>query len=140
MRRRLKWIRTVAAVFAAEALPILALVSVVTVYSFVRKPDSMTPQQFAPVAGSWVGPIGGFLATWLFAYWGAKCNPQAPLQQGIAVGVGTALVDLAIGIPAGGFGILIIVSNAGRLLAGYLGGWLAAKGRAAAVTPTAVNG
>jgi hypothetical protein len=139
-RLQLNWIRTLAGVFAAEALPILALVAVVFVYGFLRKPESPSPQEFAPVAGSWVGPFGGFLATLLFAFWAAKRNPQSPFAQGIAVGVGTALLDLAIGIPAGGIGVLIFVSNAGRIIAGILGGWLGSKPSMAEGPQTGASG
>ena len=67
-RRRNK-VRIVVAVILAETLPILVLVAVIFVYSFFRQPDSLTPDEFAPRAGMWVGPIGGFLAVFLFAWW-----------------------------------------------------------------------
>jgi hypothetical protein len=70
------------------------------------------------------------LATMLFAMWAAKRNPQSPVAQGTAVGVGTALLDLALAmlLTAGaGIGVLLFVSNAGRIVAGILGGRLAAK-------------
>ncbi|HXY34462.1 MAG TPA: hypothetical protein VEI07_09560 [Planctomycetaceae bacterium] len=127
-RLQLNWIRTVAAVLGAEAVPILVLFAVVFVYGFLRRPDSMSPEQFAPVAGSWVGPIGGFLATLLFAMWAAK-RSQSPVAQGTAVGVGTAILDfgLALLLAGAGIGVLLYVSNAGRIVAGILGGWLAGK-------------
>jgi len=127
-RLQLNWIRVAVAVVLAEGLPILALVAVVFVYSVVRKPDSMSPEKFAPVAGNWVGPIGGFLATLLFAMWAAK-RSQSPVAQGTAVGVGTAILDfgLALLLAGAGIGVLLYVSNAGRIVAGILGGWLAGK-------------
>jgi hypothetical protein len=129
-RWRLNWTRVVVAVVCAEALPILALVAVVFVYSLVRKPDSLSPEQFAPVAGNWVGPIGGFLATLLFAMWASKRNPQSAVVQGTAVGIGTALLDVALALlltAGAGIGVLLYVSNAGRILAGILGGCLVGK-------------
>jgi hypothetical protein len=127
--KRLNWIRIVAAVLAAEALPILALVAVVFVYGFIRKPDSLPPDKFAPLAGNWVGPIGGFLATAGFAYWAAKPSGRSGLASGIAVGIGTALLDFGLAYALVGkaaFAVLLVVSNCGRLIAGTLGGWLAA--------------
>ena len=46
--------------------------------------------------------------------------------HGAAVGIGTALVDLALGKLLGGPGaisLVFAVSNVGRILAGVLGGW-----------------
>jgi hypothetical protein len=127
---RLNWVRIVVAVVAAEALPILALVIVVSVYAFVRKPDSLSPDEFAPIAGDWVGPIGGFLATTLFALRAAKRARRVPMAHGIAVGAGTALLDFSIALQLTGGGPisgLLFVSNGGRILAGVLGGWLGSR-------------
>ena len=66
------WVRVQVAVILAELLPILLLVAIVAVYGVIRKPDSLSPSEFAPLAGTWVGPIGGFLATLLFAWWAAR--------------------------------------------------------------------
>jgi hypothetical protein len=128
--KRLNWIRIAAAIFAAEALPVLALVAVVFVYGFLRKTDSLSPEQFAPLAGNWVGPIGGFLATGGFAYWAARGSGHSALMHGIAVGVGTALLDFGIAYALVGkdaISILLLVSNTGRVIAGALGGGLAAR-------------
>jgi hypothetical protein len=127
---RLNWVRVVVAVVAAEALPVLALVAVVSVYSLTRRADSVSPEEFAPVAGMWVGPIGGFLATLLFALWAAKHSPQRPIVQGASVGLGAALLDFGLGMLLGGGGPIhpvFFLSNGGRILAGVLGGWLASR-------------
>jgi len=123
-------IRVVVAVFLAELLPILLLVAVVFVYGAIRKSESLTPEEFAPRAGDWVGPIGGFLATLYFAWWAGRRAPEHKLAIGTTVGVGTALFDLVLGILlTGGLAIppLIFLSNGGRILAGVLGGWLATR-------------
>jgi hypothetical protein len=128
--KRLNWVRIVAAVAAAEALPILALVAVVSFYALIRKPDSLPPDKFAPIAGNWVGPIGGFLATMLFAFWAAKRAPQVPMAHGIAVGAGTAVLDFSIALLLTGGGAisgLLFLSNGGRIVAGVLGGWLGSR-------------
>jgi len=130
---RLKWSRLVVAVVLAEVLPILVLVAVVFAYSLTpasRQPGALSPEAFAPVAGNWVGPIAGFLATLLFAWWAARRAGERPLAHGIAVGVGTALLDLGLGLLLGGAGEvhpLLLVSNSGRILAGLLGGGLASR-------------
>jgi hypothetical protein len=129
---RFKTGRIVLAVFLAELLPILLLVAVVAVYGAIRRSGSLTPEEFAPRAGAWVGPIGGFMATLLFAWWAAQRAAMHKLAHGIAVGVGTALLDFGLGIWLAGSGAiqpLFFLSNAGRIVAGVLGGWLAARRR-----------
>jgi hypothetical protein len=75
-RARFRWGRVIGAIILAEALPILLLVAVVFVYGFLRKEGSPSPAEFAPRAGNWVGPIGGFVATLLFAWWAARRAPR----------------------------------------------------------------
>jgi hypothetical protein len=127
---RFSWGRIVLAVIAAEAAPILLLVLVVVGYGVIRPADSRSPEEFAPLAGNWVGPIGGFLATLLFAWWAARRAPQRPLAHGAAVGVGTALLDFILGLLLGGSEAIhpvFFLSNAGRVIAGIVGGLLAAR-------------
>jgi hypothetical protein len=142
--KRLAWLRVVAAVIAAEVLPILALVAVVFVYSLIKQPDSLPPDKFAPLAGNWVGPIGGFLATAAFAYWAAKRASRSAMAHGIAVGIGTALLDFSIAyllVGRDAVSGLLLASNSGRLIAGGLGGWLASrKGRESEIKGDLQNG
>ena len=131
-RGRFKWGRVVVAVVAAEALPILLLVVVVFVYGLVRRADSLPPEKFALVAGMWVGPIGGFVATLLFAFWAARGS--SPIPHGAAVGIGAAVLDLVLSIVLGGsepVHPVLLWSNGGRVLAGVLGGWIASRATAA---------
>lgn len=130
--KRLNWVRIVLAVVAAEALAILLLVMVVVVYSFTSQTGSLSPEEFAPIAGNWVGPIGGFLATLLCGWWAARRALGRQITHGAAVGVGTALLDLSLGMLLGGgeaIHPILFLSNGGRIIAGVLGGWLAARGR-----------
>jgi hypothetical protein len=125
---RFRWGRIVLAVIAAEVLPILLLVLVVVVYSAIRPAGSRSPEAFAPQAGMWVGPIGGFLATLLFSWWAARRAQPRQLMHGTAVGLGTAVLDFSLGFLLGGGGAIepvFFLSNAGRIIAGILGGWLA---------------
>lgn len=128
--------RVVAAIFVAELLPILLLVAVVTVYALVAdqsQPDSLEPEAFAPIAGNWVGPIGGFLATFLLSFWAARVVPDQAMVHGVAVGIGTAVLDLGLGVLIGGgvLSLLLVLSNCGRIVAGVLGGVLASRARKA---------
>ena len=103
---RFNWIRVVVAVILAELLPLLLLVAIVSVYSLIRQKESLSPEEFAPLAGNWVGPIGGFLATLLFAWWAARRALEQRFMHGTAVGVGTAVLDLGLGILLGGGGAI----------------------------------
>jgi len=130
--QKFRWIRVLVAIVIAELLPILLLLAIVVVYAFVSdqtQPDSMTPDEFAPIAGNWVGPIGGFLATMFLSWWTARVITERALTHGIAVGTGTALLDLSLGLSMGGGAMapLLILSNCGRILAGVLGGFVASR-------------
>jgi hypothetical protein len=124
-----KWLRVAAAAFLAELLPLLLLLAIVEVYNAFRQEDSLPPEAFAPLAGNWVGPIGGFLATFLFAWWCAGRAPNRKLLHGIVVGIGTSLLDIGILLLAEDsvVQLIFLVSNSGRILAGILGGWLAMR-------------
>jgi hypothetical protein len=126
--------RILIAVVLAEQLPILLLVAIVFVYGAIRRAESMSPEAFAPLAGNWVGPIGGFVATGLFAWWTARRAPARKIAHGTAVGVGTALLDLGLGfaLTGGSMQPLLFISNGGRILAGLLGGWVATRQMTAA--------
>ncbi len=129
---RVHWGRIVLAVIGAEALPVLVLVLIVTFYGFTSQSDSVPPEDFAPIAGRWVGPIAGFGAALLFAFWTARRASGRPIAHGIAVGAGAACLDVSIAALVAGaaaFEPLLLYSNVGRILAGLLGGWLAAHGR-----------
>jgi hypothetical protein len=134
--RNFRWLRVLAAIIVAELLPVLLLVAVVVVYGLVSdqtQPDSMTPDEFAPIAGNWVGPIGGFFATMFLSWWAARVITERKLSHGIAVGVGTAMLDLSLGLLMGGGEMLalLILSNCGRILAGFVGGVIASRQRPA---------
>jgi len=125
---KFRWLRVAIAVFSAEALPVLALVGVVVVYGFMRKENSLTPEEFAPLAGNWVGPIGGFIATFSMAWWTARTAHGLQVKHGLAVGVGTALLDLSLALAMSDgatVSILLAASNTGRIIAGILGGYWA---------------
>lgn len=127
---RFKWTRVLLAIVAAEALPILLLVVVVVVYGLTRQAGSRSPEEFAPIAGRWVGPMGGFVATLWFARWAARHAAGRQMARGAAVGVGTALLDIGLGLLLGGAGAIgpvFVLSNVGRIIAGLLGGWIAAR-------------
>lgn len=126
---RFRWGKVLLAVIAAEAVPILILVGIVTVYAMVRSEDSLSPEEFAPLAGNWVGPIGGFLCTMLMACWAARAE-HWKLPHGVVVGVGAALLDVGLAVGMAGSAaitLLMIGSIAGRVAAGVIGGVIASR-------------
>lgn len=87
------------------------------VNGMMRAADSPTPEEFAPLAGKWVGPIGGFLATLIMARWCARRTSDRRMVHGLAIGIGTALLDVVLGYSMGGSGAIepiFVVSNVGR--------------------------
>lgn len=129
---KFRWVRVLVAIFVSELLPIVLLVAIVMVYAFVSdrtRPDSMKPEEFAPIAGNWVGPIGGFIATICLSMWAARAVPERAMLHGFAAGAGTAMLDFSIAALIGGGEIspLLALSNCGRILAGLLGGFIVSK-------------
>lgn len=96
--RPLRWKRILLAIVNAEALSILLLILVVSAYSFTAQAGAVPAEEFAPAAGNWVGPIGGFAATLLFAWWAARGVSARQVTVGFAVGIGTALLDFTLGL------------------------------------------
>ena len=127
---RFRWWTVVTACVIAEIVPVLLLIVFVVLYSLIRNDDSLSPEEFAPIAGNWVGPIGGFVVTGLRGFWAGRRAGSKPLQHGVAVGIGTALLDIVIAtgltgeLPLSG---LLVVSNVGRIIAGSVGGLLAGR-------------
>jgi len=121
------------AVLAAEILPIVVLVLVVVIYSFVRSADSPTPEEFAPRAGNWVGPFVGALSVLVFSFLVAKSVSNRPFVHGLCVGLGTAALDFCLGMSMGGGDgsvlAILTASNCGRIIAGVCGGWIGAGRR-----------
>ena len=130
--QKFRWVRVLVAIFVAELLPILLLVAIVMIYASVSdqtQPGSMKPEEFAPRAGNWVGPIGGFMATMCLSWWAAGVIPKRAMAHGFVVGAGTAMLDFGLAVLIGGGTIspVLVISNCGRILAGVLGGFVASK-------------
>lgn len=118
--RNIYWGRVILAVIAAEAVPILLLILLVAAWG---PTDQAGAQEFAARLGQWVGPVGGGVMCFLAALWVARKPEQRRVLHGGMVGVGAAMLDVGL-LAAGGaaFAWLFVASNAGRVLAGILGG------------------
>ena len=118
--RTIHWGRVALGVIAAEAVPIVLLVIIVAVFG---PREQTSAQQFATRLGQWVGPIGGDIMSFIAALWVARKSNQRRILHGTLVGVGSAVLDVGlIAISGAGFEWLFVVSNAGRVAAGWLGG------------------
>ena len=125
---QLRFGRIAIAVVLAEILGVGALALIV----FLTAPPGTQQeiQHYAEGLGQYVGPISGFVLCILGGWWVARAAvPGSRFVNGLAMGIAAALLDLAIGLaisPA--FSMLLIYSNAGRIVGGAIGGWIAARG------------
>ncbi len=119
----IRWLRIVSAAVIAEIIPIVLLVALVAIFG---PSDAGAAEEYASRLGSWVGPIGGALATFLLAIWVARPLVAGPVLHGVLLGVLVALLDAGLLIAgATSFQWLFVISGAGRIVAGTLGGYLA---------------
>ena len=126
-------VRLILAVIAAELVPILLLVAIVTAFG---PPELGAAQSFAKQMGKFVGPIGGAACAYLAAYGIGRIAPERALSDGVIVGLCLAALDVIILIAAGAqFEWLYVVSNVGKLAAAIFGGWVS-RGPAKVSTQT----
>ena len=122
--------RIAIAVVAAEVLGVLALVALVAIFG---PPGFKAAQPFAERLGTYVGPISGFVFCLLGGYWVGRASAPFALRNGFATGATAALLDIAIAATlANPFQWLLMLSNAGRIIGGTMGGLLASRRTAAA--------
>jgi len=115
--------RILIAAIAAEVLSIFALVVLVIIFG---PSDTAAAQTYAERLGFWVGPISGFLLCVGGGYWAGQGLTSRSVENGFAVGVVSALLDVTTVLVLGAqFQPIFVISNAGRVIAGTLGGWLA---------------
>jgi hypothetical protein len=107
-----------------ESVPILALVSAVAIWG---PPDAAEAAVFAGRVGVWVGPIAGGLTVLMVTAW-AGTKSSAPVLQGALIGLMLAVLDTAILVATGAsFAWVFVASNGGKVAAGAVGGWVAAR-------------
>ncbi len=122
---KLRFGRIAIAVVAAEVLGVLALVVLVTIFG---PPGFEAATPFAERLGAYVGPISGFVFCLLGGYWVARASAPFGVRNGLATGAAAALLDFAIAATmADPFQWLLLLSNAGRIMGGTLGGLLASR-------------
>lgn len=123
----MNWPRFLIAVFLAEAIPVALLVAVVAA---LGPSEAAEASAFAESVGAWLGPIAGAVCVFAFSYWVAAASPK-PLMAGLWVGVAVAALDGGILVASGvAFEWRYVAANMVRVVAGWVGGRLAAFGAA----------
>jgi len=128
---KLRWGRVLAGSVIAEVVPIALLVALVAILG----PSEQTQAEaYAVRLGRWVGPIAGTVTCFAAAWWAVRPGRSLGLQHGFALGALTAAIDLTLIVASGApFEWLFAASNAGRVLAGALGGVLGARSNPASL-------
>jgi hypothetical protein len=128
----IRWGRVFAAAVLSEVAIIAILVAASAVYSFTVPPEQtkLAAQDIGELVGYYVAPPAGALATFVLALWVARKLESKFIINGIAVGVVSVL--LTVGFLAGAKPEdrpRYLVAFALRIVAGYLGGWVAQQRR-----------
>jgi uncharacterized integral membrane protein len=123
---KLSWGRIIVGTLLAEAVLFLTFFVLVAIFG---PTDPEAAREFSMLAGRWHGPIVGALVSFLGGWWVARPLAERRPLHGLLVGLFLAILDFAfLAVSAVDFEWLFGVSNLGKLVAGYLGGRLAAQG------------
>lgn len=121
---KLRYGRIITAAIGAEVIGVLSLIILVIIFG---PSDKDSTQKFAEALGNWVGPISGFLLCMLGGYW-VGYNSANPILNGTCMGMAGAILDIVIAMLLGAvFSPLLFFSNAGRIVGGATGGFIASK-------------
>jgi len=127
----IRWGRVFAAAVLSEAAVIATLVAASAVYSFTVPPGTkLAARDIGELVGYYVAPPAGALATFVVVLWVARKLESKFMINGIAVGVVSVL--LTVGFLPGAKPKdrpMYLVAFALRIVAGYLGGWVAQQRR-----------
>jgi hypothetical protein len=122
---KIRWIRLILGAIAAEILAILVLIAVVAIFG---PRDQAQAQAYAEKMGQWVGPLAGVVLSFLGAIWVSRGLTSGHLLHGFLFGLIYALVDVALLVAMQApFMWLFVASDGGKLLAGIVGGLVAAR-------------
>ena len=121
----IKYLQLVVAALAIEIISVLVLVIMVAIFG---PPDPEQAQAFAADLGYWVGPIAGFIFSFLGAYVITKNLSRSRIPNGILLGLLVAIVDVSILVGSDrGFEMIFLVSYTSRVVAGTLGAYVAER-------------
>ena len=122
---KIRWIRLIAGAIAAEILAIFILILLVAIFGPRNQAQA---EAYAQKLGQWVGPLAGMLLSFIGALWVSRGLTDGHLLHGFLFGLIYALVDVALLVAMQApFVWLFVASDGGKLLAGIVGGLVAAS-------------
>ncbi len=122
---QIRWVRILVGAVAAEAVAIFVLVVLVAILG-PRDPNGA--QAYAERLGRFVGPFAGAVFGVIGGYLVARGATGNRILQGALFGLFFALVDVALLIAGQApFAWLFVISNAGRIIGGTVGGAIAER-------------
>ena len=122
---RISWVRLLIGALLVEIGAIIVLVVFVAIFG---PNEYHAAQVYAERIGLWVGPIAGAILTFIGALVVTRRLRQGRVLHGTLFGLCVVLVDVTILLAMKApFEWIFVISDAGKLIAGYLGGVLSAR-------------
>jgi hypothetical protein len=124
----IRWGRVLVAAILSEVAVITILLAASEIYSLTVTPGQTGPgaRDTGEIVGYYIAPPAGALATFVVVLWVARKLESKFIINGVAVGIVSVL--LTVGFFAGARAEdrpMYLVAFALRIVAGYLGGWVA---------------
>lgn len=121
----IRWGRLLVGTAVAEVVSVGLLILLV---ALMGPRDQAEAEEFAVALGFWVGPIAGALTAMTMAGWVARPLGAAHVLHGLLLGVLLAIVDVVVLVATRvPFNWMFVISNAGKVVAGSLGGLVASR-------------
>ena len=120
-----RWVRAFSYGLLAEIATVIVIILTVTIYRWGAAPTGAEYTAFGERAGAIVGPVGGALFTFLFAWLLMRRLSGRYISHGVVVAIGAIALSIAGslaghgGIPAG-----YVLASVLKLVAGSLAGYL----------------
>ncbi len=124
-----RWLRAFVFGLLAEVTTIVAVIAIVTVHSVVEGgPMIDMTSRFATIWGAAIGIVGGAFFVYVYARWIASLVSSRYIAHGIVVALGAILLHVAGSLKSPeNLRALQVGADVLKLLAGALGGWVAAR-------------
>ena len=134
---KMRWGRIAIATLFAELVPVGLLF--VAVAAFGPR-DPFGAAFFAEAAGHWIGPIAGAAAAFCGALWVVRPLKAGKVLHGVVIGCALAILDVAILVKMQTpFEWIFVYSSLGKICAGWLGGFMAARHQRSTARPASFS-